>query len=81
MSDFRKYLDGYTYAYEEVKDIDNGYEFTNSDKFVLENEVRNTLDSIENSVNLIKDSLEGIKGLSEIDNIYDMIKNLSSRLY
>lgn len=79
MITFRKELN--TYTWDEVKDKDNSYEFSDSDSFVLEDEIKSILDSIENDVNMIKNKLKEIKGLSEIDEIYDIAKELASRLY
>ena len=81
MSSFRKDLKGWTYTYQEVKSVENEYGFTDSDKFVPEDEVKSILDSIENDINMMKDMLEKIKGLNEIDDIYDIAKELSSKLY
>ena len=81
MSNFRKDLKGWTYTYQEVKSVENEYGFTDSDKFVPEDEVKSILDSIENDINMMKDMLEKIKGLNEIDDIYDIAKELSSKLY
>ena len=79
MNGFRKDLTRYTYTLKEVQDIDSG--FKDSDNFIPEDEVKSTLDSIEDDINTIKDMLEGISGLSEIDDIYKIVKELSDRLY
>jgi len=39
------------------------------------------LDSIEAGVNIVKEGLENIKGLTEIDDIYNIVKVLSDKLY
>ena len=65
MSSFRKQFN--TYTLEELKDNDFG--FTLKDSFVPEDEVKSMLDSIEAGVNIIKEGLENIKGLTEIDDI------------
>ena len=77
MSSFRKEFN--TYTLEELKDNDFG--FTLKESFVHEDEVKSMLDSIENGVNIIKEGLESIKGLSEIDDIYTIVKLLSDKLY
>jgi len=77
LSSFRKEFN--TYTLEELKDNDFG--FTLKESFVHEDEVKSMLDSIENGVNIIKEGLESIKGLSEIDDIYTIVKLLSDKLY
>ena len=77
MSSFRKEFN--TYTLEELKDNESG--FTLKESFVHEDEVKSMLDSIENGVNIIKEGLESIKGLSEIDDIYTIVKVLSDKLY
>lgn len=77
MSSFRKEFDEYTL--EELKDNDIG--FTLKESFIPKDDILYILDSIENDVNLIKDGLEKIQGLSEIDEIRTMIKLLSNKLY
>jgi len=77
LSSFRKEFN--TYTLEELKDNESG--FTLKESFVHEDEVKSMLDSIENGVNIIKEGLESIKGLSEIDDIYTIVKVLSDKLY
>jgi len=77
MSSFRKEFN--TYTLEELKDNESG--FTLKESFIHEDDVDNMLDSIETGVNIIKGGLESIKGLSEIDDIYTIIKVLSDKLY
>ena len=81
LSNFRKELEKYTYTLEDVKEEDNSFKLIDSDNFILETEVKSAFDSIENDINAIKDKLEEIKGLSEIDDIYKIIKELSINLY
>jgi len=77
LSSFRKEFN--TYTLEELKDNESGFAIKES--FIPEDEVKSMLDSIENGVNIIKEGLESIKGLSEIDNIYTIVKLLSDKLY
>jgi hypothetical protein len=76
---FRKEYSVYTW--DEVKNKNNSFEFSNSDKFILEDEVKSVLDSIENDINTIEDKLSKIKGLDEIDEVYKIIIELSEKLY
>jgi len=77
LSSFRKEFA--TYTLEELKN--NNFGFTLKELFVSKDDVDNMLDSIENGVNIIKEGLESIKGLSEIDDIYNIVKVLSDKLY
>jgi len=77
MSSFRKEFN--TYTLEELKDNESG--FTLKELFVSKDDVDNILDSIEIGVNIIKEGLENIKGLTEIDDIYNIVKVLSDKLY
>jgi len=77
MSSFRKEFN--TYTLEELKDNESG--FTLKELFVSKDDVDNMLDSIESGINIIKEGLENIKGLSEIDNTYTIVKVLSDKLY
>ena len=81
MYSIRKELKKDTYSYEDIKDDNNDFNFTNSDNFVSESEVLGTLDVLENDINNIKDRLEEIKGLREIDEILEMVNELSKQLY
>ena len=77
MSSFRKEFSAYTL--EELKDNDFG--FTLKESFVPEDDVKSMLDSIEAGVNIIKDGLVDIKGIKEIDDIFNIAKLLSDKLY
>ena len=77
MSSFRKEFN--TYTLKELKDNESG--FTLKELFVSKDDVDNILDSIEIGVNIIKEGLENIKGLTEIDDIYNIVKVLSDKLY
>lgn len=80
MHDARKYrnkaLDGYTY--NDL--IEYGYD-DNKENLIPESTVRAVIDDIESDVNVIRDLLEGIRGLSEIEEIKKMVNNLSEKLY
>lgn len=80
MRDSSKYrndaLDGYTY-----NDLaEYGYD-DNKEILIPESTVRNVIDDIESDVNEIRDLLDDIKGLTEIDEIKDKISSLSMKLY
>lgn len=64
------YRDYDTYEYEELVNT-----------VVKESDVKNLLDQIETDVNDIKDLLEPIKGLSDIDYILNKVNELSNKLY
>lgn len=70
---YRNTLTNATYNNEEAAE----YNFT----YVTKDEVINILDEIEFRVDDIKDALEGIKGLSEIDDVKELLKSLSNDLY
>ena len=80
MSDASKYrnkaLDGYTY--NDL--IEYGYD-DNKENLIPESTVKSVIDNIESDVNVIRDMLEGIRGLSEIEEIKEMVNNLSEKLY
>ena len=80
MNDISKYrnkaLDGYTY--NDL--IEYGYD-DNKENLIPESTVKAVIDDIESDVNVIIDLLEGIRGLSEIEEIKKMINNLSEKLY
>ena len=79
-NDISKYrneaLDGYTY--NDL--IEYGYE-DNKENLIPESTVKGVIDDIESDVNEIRDMLEGIRGLSEIEEIKEMVNNLSGKLY
>lgn len=79
-NDISKYrneaLDGYTY-----NDLtEYGYD-DNKENLIPESIVKGVIDDIESDVNVIKDMLEDIRGLSEIEEIKEMVNNLSRKLY
>ena len=80
MSDVSKYrnkaLDGYTY--NDL--IEYGYD-DNKEDLIPESTVKGVIDDIESDVNVIRDMLEGIRGLLEIEEIKEMVNNLSEKLY
>lgn len=75
---YRKDLRNNTYKYEDL--IDYGYD-KNDASVIVEDAVLDVLDKIENEVNDILDSLQLIEGLSEIDAVKEMLKDLSNKLY
>ena len=79
-NDISKYrneaLDGYTY--NDL--IEYGYD-NNKENLIPESTVKSVIDNIESDVNVIRDMLEGIRGLSEIEGIKEMVNNLSRKLY
>ena len=79
-NDISKYrneaLDGYTY--NDL--IEYGYD-NNKENLIPESTVKSVIDNIESDVNVIRDMLEGIRGLSEIEEIKEMVNNLSRKLY
>ena len=79
-NDISKYrneaLDGYTY--NDL--IEYGYD-GNKENLIPESTVKSVIDNIESDVNVIRDMLEGIRGLSEIEGIKEMVNNLSGKLY
>ena len=79
-NDISKYrneaLDGYTY--NDL--IEYGYD-DNKENLIPESTVKSVIDNIESDVNVIIDMLEGIRGLSEIEEIKEMVNNLSEKLY
>lgn len=69
-------LDGYTY-----NDLVNyGYD-DNKEDLIPESVVKSVIDNIESDVNVIRDMLDDIRGLSEIEEIKEMVNNLSEKLY
>lgn len=79
-NDISKYrnevLDGYTYNDLIEYEYDD-----NKENLIPESTVKNVIDNIESDVNVIRDMLEDIRGLSEIEQIKEMVNNLSEKLY
>lgn len=79
MSNISKYrneaLDGYTY--NDL--IEYGYD-DNKENLIPESSVKSVIDDIESDVNEIRDMLDGINGLSEIEEIKYRINELSEKL-
>lgn len=71
-SKYRKELDNYI-TNVTLEDVGN-------ERIAPEN-AHEILNHIEDRVNAIKDKLKDIKGLTEIDEIYDMVNELSNDLY
>ena len=80
MSNISKYrneiLDGYTY--NDL--IEYGYD-DSKENLIPESSVKSVIDDIESDVNEIRDMLDDIKGLSEVEEIKDRINELSEKLY
>lgn len=80
MKDSSKYrndaLDGYTY--DDLAEY--GYA-DNKEIFIPKSTVESVIDDIESDVNEIRDLLDEIKGLTEIDEIKDKVSSLSRKLY
>lgn len=74
MSTYRKHIDNNTFSSDDTMEFRN---LTYVDLDV----VRDTLDDIENRVNGIKDMLKDIHGLNEIDNVKELVKDLTDDLY
>jgi hypothetical protein len=70
---YRKDIDRATVLAEE-SDVDKT-------EFVLADDIKGVLDSIETRVDEIRDRLSNISGLTEIDEIYTLVDKLYSDLY
>jgi hypothetical protein len=70
---YRRDLDNATVLAEE-SDIDKT-------EFITYNDAKNIIDSIEQEVNEIKDKLKPYTVFSELEEVYDMINELSKKLY
>jgi len=67
---------GYTYA-----DLaEYGYD-DNKENLIPESTVKSVIDDIESDVNEIRDLLDEINGLTEIDEVKEKISVLSEKLY
>ena len=80
MSNISKYRDEALDAYTYNDLMEYGYD-NNKENFVLESIVKRVIDDIESDVNEIRDMLDDIKGLSEIDEVKGKISLLSEKLY
>lgn len=69
-------LDGYTYNDLEEYGYDD-----NKEILIPKSIVESVIDKIESDVNEIRDLIDEIKGLTEIDEIKDKISLLSRKLY
>ena len=67
----------------QVQEIieDGGRNYGLTEKYLSKDEVEEVVDNIERDVNEIKDLLDDISGLTEIEEIKDKIKNLSDKLF
>lgn len=69
-------LDGYTYSDLAEYGFDD-----NKENLIPESTVKSVIDNIESDVNEIRDMLDDIKGLTEIDEVKEKISLLSMKLY
>lgn len=69
-------LDGYTYSDLAEYGFDD-----NKENLIPESVVKSVIDDIESDVNEIRDMLDCVKGLSEIDEAKEKISSLSMKLY
>lgn len=80
MKDSSKYrndaLDGYTY--DDLAEY--GYA-DNKENLIPESTIESVINNIEYDVNEIRDMLDNIKGLSEIEEVKEKLSSLSHKLY
>lgn len=72
---YRKQIDNYIQDKDDIMGDNSNSEYIDID------EVRNVMDDIESRVEEIKDILDPIQGLSEIDEAKDLLKSLKDDLY
>lgn len=77
-NEYRREIDESSMPYEDL--VDYGYD-DNKTLLIPEHTVKEVLDKIEGNINDVKDLLNNIKGLSEVDEIKDLINELSEKLY
>lgn len=80
MSNISKYRDEIMDVYTYADLAEYGYD-DNKENFIPESTVKSVIDDIESDVNEIRDLLDEIKGLTEIDEIKEKVSILSERLY
>lgn len=69
-------LDGYTY--DDLAEY--GYA-NNKESLIPESIIESVINDIESDVNEIRNMLDDIKGLSEIDEVKEKLSSLSQKLY
>lgn len=72
---YRKQINNYLQDKDDIVGSNSNSEYIDID------EVRNVLDDIESRIEEIKDILDPIQGLSEIDEAKDLLKSLKDDLY
>lgn len=80
MGDNRKYRNEATDGFSYGDLVDYGYD-DGKEQLVPESTVVGVIDQIETDVNEIKDLLDNISGLTEIDEIKEKVNELSLKLY
>jgi len=80
MSNMSKYRNAATDGYTYTDLVEYGYD-DNKENLIPESTVKSVIDDIESDVNEIRDYLDEIKGLTEIDEIKEKVFILSERLY
>lgn len=80
MANMSKYRNEITDGYLYTDLTEYGYD-DNKENLIPESTVKNVIDDIESDVNEIRDLLDGIKGLTEIDEIKEKVSTLSEKLY
>lgn len=80
MSNMSKYRNAATDGYTYTDLAEYGYD-DNKENLIPESTVKSVIDDIESDVNEIRDLLDEIKGLTEIDEIKEKVSILSERLY
>lgn len=77
-SEYRDDISNSGMFYSELSDYDCD---NDEEKLILESDVMRVINTIESNVGEIIDMLENIKGLSEIDEAKEKLKELSEKLY
>lgn len=77
MKNYRDQLDREAYQYSDLAD----YDFDDKEELVPKDVVTEMMDEIESTINDIIYNLEPISGLTKIDEIKDMMSELSAKLY
>jgi len=77
-SEYRNTINSESLQYDEL--CNYGYD-DGKESLIPESAVKGVLDTIEDAVSTIVDKIEGIEGLSEIDDVKALLKELSDKLY